>query len=224
MPRWRYLAAFVLACGLSACGSAPVHPASQAYWDEPYWQEQLLYAVQSMVHTPADTTPIPAGGIHGTVRFTLVDGVVELPEVTVSTGDPDLDRLMLQQVVLAQVPKPTGSHAGEPHEFELQLDMPTPYESFRYSVYAAIERQKIYPKDPIIAGATGNTTVDFDYLDGKANNIAMTISSKNKDLDKSSIGAVAKAALPSAPEIYAGKSMHMEVVFCYSLIFSPSNI
>lgn len=224
MRRWQYLAAFVLACGLSACGSTPTHQASQAYWDEPYWQERLLHAVQSMVHTPADTTPIPAGGIQGTVRFTLAEGVIENPEIVISTGDPQLDALLLQQVASAQPPKPVGPHAGEAHEFELQLDMLTPFEAFQYSVYAAIDLWKIYPKEAIIEGATGDTTLDFDYLDGKANDIAMTTSSRNKDLDKASIGAVTKAVLPPAPQAYAGKPIHMEVMFCYSIATSPTNI
>lgn len=224
MARYRHLAAFVLVCGLSACGSAPVQQASRAYWDEVWWQEHLLRTVQSVVHTPSDTTPIPAGGIHGTVRFTFDNGTIENPEIVTSTGDPYLDRLMLQQVAAAQGPKPVGPHASEPHEFELDLDMPTPFDAFQYSIYTAIDSRKIYPKDGIVAEATGNATVDFDYQDGKASGIVMTVGSRNEDLNKSSIDAVKTATLPPAPQDYAGKPVHMEVVFCYSMATSPTNI
>lgn len=199
-------------------------PAADPYWLDPRWDKTLLDAVQSVVHDPVDAADISARGLRATVKFTFADGAVEYPALVAGTGNQDLDDLLLRQVASAQIPKPTGLHADEPHDFLLDLDMPTPYEAFQYSVYASIDRQKVYPKDPIIAGATGNTTVGFDYLDGQANNIAMTISSKNKDLDRSSVGAVMKATLPSAPEVYAGKSMHMEAVFCYSLIFSPTDI
>lgn len=234
MRRHSYPAAFVLACALSACASSPdsvqspapqrFNPATDPYWADPRWQAALLQSVQAVVHNPVDAADMSTPGLHGEVQFTLADGSIEYPDLAASTGDPNVDRLMLQQVVSAQPPKPTGPYAGQAHDFTLELDMPTPFESFQYSVYASIDYQKVYPKDPILAGATGNTTVDFDYLDGRANNISMTISSKNKELDKSSIGAVTKAVLPPAPQAYAGKSMHMEVIVCYTLMESSTDI
>lgn len=226
MRRYGYPLAFLLACALSGCGSAPPQAqASQdihAYWNNPFWQENLLSAVQSAVHQPDEGTPIT--GINGMVRFTVANGAIESPAIVASTGYADLDKLMLQQVASVKPPKTSGLHASEPHEFELLLDMLTPFDSFQYNIYRAIDNYRLYPREGIMAGATGNTTVDFDYLDGKANNITMTSSSKNRDLDKAAIGAVMKAVLPPASAVYAGKPMHMEVVFCYSLATSPTVI
>jgi hypothetical protein len=131
---------------------------------------------------------------------------------------------MLQEVVSVQGPKPSGAHADEPHVFELELDMLTPFESLQYSIYTAIDSQKVYPKEAILEEATGNATVDFDYQDGKANGITMSMGSRNEDLNKASIGAITKAALPSPPLAYADRPIHMEVKFCYSLATSPTNI
>lgn len=224
MRRYGYPIALLLSCALSACGSAPagVNPDTRAYWSDPFWQEALLSTLQSAVHQPDTGTPII--GVNGMVRFTVSEGVIKHPEIVASTGYANLDKLMLQQVASAKPPETWGPHAGEPHEFELLLDMLTPLDSFQYNIYRAIDYQKVYPKDGILAGATGNTTVDFDYLDGKANNIAMTGSSKSRDLDKAAMTAVTKAVLPPAPLAYADKPVHIKVTFCYSLIFSPTDI
>lgn len=221
MRRYGYPIAFLLSCALSACGSAPagVNPDTRAYWSDPFWQEALLSTVQSAVHQPDTGTPII--GVNGMVRFTVSEGVIEHPEIIASTGYANLDKLMLQQVASAKPPETWGPHASEPHEFELLLDMLTPLDSLQYNIYRAIDYQKVYPKDPIIRGDTGNTTMDFDYLDGKASNIAMTGSSKSRDLDRAAIGAVTKAVLPPAPMTYTGKPIHMEVIVCYTLFMSP---
>lgn len=226
MRRYGYPLVFALACALSACGSAPPNATptqadanSKAYWENPDWQEFLLGTVQSVVHQPDSSTPIT--GVNAMVRFTLDGGVIKDPQIVASTGYADLDKLMLQQVASAKLPRPRGAHADEPHEFELLLDMLTPLDWLQYNVYRAIDAWKVYPRDPIIAGSTGDTVVDFDYLDGKASNIAMTGSSKNKDLDRAAVGAVTRAVLPPAPMSYTGKPIHMEVVVCYTLFMSP---
>ncbi|HET7176631.1 MAG TPA: hypothetical protein VFK21_11565 [Gammaproteobacteria bacterium] len=178
-----------------------------------------MSAVQSMVHQTDGGTSIV--GVNGMVRFTVTDGAIENPEIVASTGYADLDKLMLQQVASAKPPKTWGPHAHEPHEFELLLDMLTPFDSFQYHVYRAIDAWKVYPRDPIIAGSTGDTVVDFDYLDSKAQNIVIALASKDKELNKASVNAVSKAKLPAAPPDYVGKNVHMEVVFCYTINNSP---
>jgi hypothetical protein len=221
--------------GLSACASAPAparqdsgepvahfDPSKDPYWQDPRWDKALLDVIQSVVHDPVDATGIASPGLHATVKFTFLDGVIEYPEITASTGDPELDKLMLHQVAAAQVPRPTGVGTDQPHEFELDLEMPTPLETFESTIYSAIEYWKVYPKNPILEGTVGETTVGFDYQDGKASSIVMTISSKSKELDRSSIAAVTKATMPAALAAYAGKSLHMEVVFCYTLIISDN--
>lgn len=235
-----YHAVFVMACALSACSSALQHfdptlgrmdpappisasatpsfnPDTYPYWSDPRWQVALLNAVQSVVHAPTDTPDLSAPSLHGRVQFTLVDGEIEYPEITESTGQPELDRLMLQQVASASAPKPDGPHAGESHDFALYLEMPTPFETFEYSVYAAMEYWKLYPKDAIITGSEGVTTVSFDYLDGKASSVTVTKTSHDKLLDETSYQTVYKTILPSPPAAYAGKTLHMDVLICYSI-------
>jgi TonB family protein len=223
MRAYQYQAAFVLACALSACSSAPV-PTPEAksnaapYWSDPRFDAALLEAVQSAVRYPDDVIDDSLQSIRGTVQFTIVDGKIQDPEMVESTGHPGLDELMLKQVASAPIPKPIGPHADEPHAFSMQLSMPTAFES---AEYAAINSWKIYPKDAIFAGAQGTVTVDFDYLDGKVSNVTIAKSRKDKSLDKASIGVVSNAGLPLPPPGYAGKTLHLEVMVCYSINNAP---
>lgn len=227
MRRISYQAVFVLACALSACSSAPkplfdpaqqlFNPDTDPYWSDPKWDAALLDAVQSVVLNPVDPTDRSTPSLHGEVQFTLVDGKIENPEITKSTGDPAMDKLMLEQVASASPPKTTGPHAGETHDFALALDMSTPFEALEYAVYTAIDHYKVYPKGAILGGEQGLTTVSFDYLDGKASNITVTKSSRSESLDAASIWSISKAVLPLSPEAYIGKTLHMEALVCYSL-------
>lgn len=161
-----------------------------------------------------------------TVGFTITSGAIHDLKIVsgTGTGDGTLDSLVLQQVATVKAPKIYGTHADEPHYFELELSVLTPVEWFRYNVYTAIDNWRLYPKEAILEGATGNTVVDFDYLDGNVTNITMTASSKYKELDRASIGTITKAIMPAALARDAGKSIHMEVLFCYSLIDSQTDI
>ncbi|MGE5626445.1 MAG: energy transducer TonB [Bacillota bacterium] len=176
-----------------------------------------MNTIQASLHAPTDASDMSTSVYHGTVRFRFQDGVIEYPEIITSTGRPDLDKLMLDQVASAVPPKPNGPRAGEPHDFILDLDMPTPLASFESSIYAAIDSEKVYPKEALIGVEIGTTAVDFGYLDGKANQVVVAQSSAHKDLDKASVNAVLKARLPSAPSNYAGHTLHLRVFVCYSL-------
>jgi hypothetical protein len=184
----------------------------------PKWDKTLIDAIQSVVRDPVDPTDLSAPTLHATVKFTFLNGVVEYPEIVQSTGNTDLDKLMLRQVASAPVPVPTGRLQTEmPHEFIVDLDMPTPVDMFRSKLYTAIDYSKVYPKEAIISGDAANVTVGFDYQDGKASSITLTRSSKVKSLDKASLDAVTRTAFPSALPVYAVKSLHTEVVFCYTM-------
>lgn len=213
---------------LTACSSAPVmrdsgesvanfNPSKDPYWQNPRWDNSLIDAIQSVVHDPVDTADTSAHGIHGTVKFTFANGTIEYPAITASTGNPDLDKLMLHQVATARVPPPTGLQTDQPHEFELDLDMPTPFEAFQSGIYGAFNVRKIYPLEAVVGGYQGIVTIGFDYLDGKLSNIVVTRPSHYKELDKGSLGAIARVDLPPTPAAYAGKTLHMEVSFCYAL-------
>ncbi len=236
MRNYRHLAVFALACALSSCATVPkstptpktevfvedgkfvrFDPEKDPYWMYPPWTASLFKAVQSVVHDPVDATDMSSPGLHATIKFTYADGVIEYPDIVQSTGNQDLDKLMLRQVASAQPPQATGPHAEEIHEFVMELDMPTPFESFQSGIYGAMDAKKIYPKYAVMSGAGGIVAVDFDYLDGKTSSITLVRSSKNKDLDKASVNAVMAAVMPPAPPAYAGQVRHMEAIFCYSL-------
>jgi hypothetical protein len=201
---------------LTAC-STSTRAGDDAYWQDPHWTKTLFDALQSSVHAPSDDPHLPAPNLHATIKFTFQDGIVEYPEIIQGTGDVEMDNLMLRQLAAAQAPKPIGPRADEPHEFVLVLQMLTPMGSFQDSICAAIDYARVYPKEALLEGARGITTVAFDYLDGKASNISVVHSSNDHYLDKASLGAVSKASLPLPPSVYAGKTLHMEMVFCYSL-------
>lgn len=219
------IASLALMGSLAACGSAPAdNPASRLfnapvdpYWEDQRWTKALLDAAEVVVRDPVALTDTTTVGPRVAIKFTFADGMIHDPSIIAGTGDPNLDELLLKQVVTAQVPKPGGARAGEPHGFLLDLDMLTPYESFQDSIYAAVDATKVYPKDAIISGATGATTLGFDYLDGKATGITIVASSRDRILDKSSLAAVTNAQMPPAPVAYAGKTLHMEVTVCYYL-------
>lgn len=225
----RFLPQLVIAAAsvLSACGSAPASstagagpgydPDRDPYWIDLKWQAALLNAVQSVVHAPKDMDDLSAPDLHVTVQFSFHDGDIEDPRIVESTGHPDLDQFILQQVPTAVVPKPAGFDAAEPHSFSLELDVPTPLESFEDTVYPTIDAQKVYPKDAIMSGTMGNAIVRFDYLDGMIRDIAVVKSSKDHVLDSSSYNAVSRTIPPAVPPAYAHKTLHMEVMFCYSL-------
>ena len=220
MRRYGYLLAATLACSLSACSSRPpsYNPLEQqAYWNNPWWQKALFDAVQSVVHRPDDTGTASAADTPITVGFTLASGNIEDLEIVSSTGDSGLDQLVLQQVGSAKVPKPFGGHIDEPHHFELELDVLKFAEWFQYNIYYAIDSQRVYPKNSILEGTIGSTTLDFDYLDGKADNIVITKHSNDQNLDKASLRAVERAQFPAAPPGYVGRTLHMEVIVCYSI-------
>ncbi len=223
MREYRNLAVLVLACALSACGTTPPQAnkpplfSDQAYWTNPFWQAELFSAVQSVVHLPANAASPAKPGIHGTVKFLFANGKIEDPEIVASTGNPDLDKLMLQQVVTAKVPKLYGLHTGQPHAFQLPLQMFTLYRSFQYNLYKAIQSKSEYSRVAILNDEMGSVTVDFYYLDGKASNVAVAKSSGHKDLDELAIGAMTSTTLPSPPQGYAGKTLHMKVIFCYEI-------
>lgn len=223
-----YSAALLLFCTLSACSTAPsrstpprlFYPAATSYWANPFWQAEMFTAVQSVVHLPAIAGTVPTPGIHGTVRFLYDHGAIKNPVIVESTGNPDLDKLLLQQVVTAKIPKPFGRDTDQPHEFALPLKMLTPYESFEYNVYAAIKLKITYGRNALIYGETGIVTVNFDYLDAKVQNIVIAKSSDHGELDKSSIATVSNAVMPPPPPGYAGKTVPMEAIFCYDINFA----
>lgn len=228
MREHRYQAVLILVCMLSACSSAPpqankpslFYPPGQAYWMNPFWQAELFSAVQCVVHLPANSVSPATSRVQGTVKFLFEDGTVKEPVIVKSTGNPELDKLMLQQVVTAKVPKPFGLHTDQPYEFELPLEMFTPYESFQYNVYAAINRKQEYPRDPLLQDIMGITTVDFDYLDAKVSHIAVIKSSGNEKLDQVSLNAVSRAVMPPPSPGYASKTLHMVAIFCYSINYA----
>jgi outer membrane biosynthesis protein TonB len=187
------------------------------YWQSPWWQRSLFDTVQSVVHRPDDTGDGSTPDTHVTVGFTFANGDTQDLEIVSSTGDAGLDQLVLQQVGSAKIPEPYGTDIDQAHHFELELDVLTLSEWFQNNIYYAIDERRTYPKSAIINGAIGSTTIDFDYLDGKAQNITIVKHTNGVDLDRFSLDAVERAQFPAPLPAYVGKTLHMEVIVCYSL-------
>ncbi len=156
------LALLALLGGLAACSSAPVdqgepiayfNPTKDPYWQDPRWDKTLVDAVQSAVRDPVDPSDTSAPGLRATVKFTYVAGTIEYPDIVAGTGNNDLDKLMLHQIASVQAPQATGLQSDAPHEFVLDLDMPTPFESFQSGIYAAFDANKIYSREAVLNGA-----------------------------------------------------------------------
>lgn len=224
MNEWRTHVRFglsALAMGITACSSLQKPGnGNDVYWQNQQWDKQLFFAVQSGVHYPLDDAGRPIGmpiTAHGKVEFTYLDGKIVDPEIVESTGRPDLDAALLQQVSATQVPKASGPRAKEPHAFALALEMLGPMESFERAMYEAIDSQKRYPRESILSGAEGLNTVAFDYTDGKASDITVSKSSGDKNLDASSVQAVTIAQLPPSPIWLTTRPLRMKVSICYEL-------
>ena len=87
---------------------------------------------------------------------------------------------------------------------------------FQASVKAAIDAQKVYPKESIMAGDTGTVTISFDYINGVVSNIHIDKSSGSRPLDRSAMNAVGKAQMPPKPAELAGIN-HFVVLINFSL-------
>ena len=87
---------------------------------------------------------------------------------------------------------------------------------FSASMHAAIDAAKVYPKEAVIAGETGQVTVSFDYINGVVSNIHVDKSSGSRSIDRSAMAAVQKAALPPKPAELAGVN-HFAITINYSL-------
>lgn len=186
------------------------------------WQAELFEAVQSKVHLPADTTASATSEIYGTVKFVYDNGAIKDPVIVKSTGNPDLDKLLLRQVVTAKIPKPFGLYTDQPHAFQLPLQMFTVYKSFQYNIYAAIDSKKEYGMEAILRDDTGSTIVAFDYRNGMVSNIKVAKSSGHDEMDRTSVDAVSNAIMPPPPPGYVGKTLHLQAIVCYCLNSSKS--
>src|SRR5579863_1675745 len=120
-----------LALGLVAWSPAS-YPANSgdAYWQDKRWDSKLLDAMQSALHYPTDTAGQPVQPVPETAQVTIgfiyTDGKISDPQIIKSSGRPDLDTAFLSQVMTAQLPKASGNHAAEPHQFKQVLKMRTP--------------------------------------------------------------------------------------------------
>src|ERR1041384_2384529 len=104
--------ALLLACALAACATGGPNaktyfengrfvrfdPDKDPYWENPPWIASLLVAVQSAVQDPVDPADTTTHGPHAQIKFTYADGVIEYPDIVQSTGNQDMDKLMLRQV------------------------------------------------------------------------------------------------------------------------------
>jgi outer membrane biosynthesis protein TonB len=206
-----------------AAGSAASNPSdgSDAYWNDKHWHRILLGAVQAVIRYPADAAGQPVRPVpemaRATVRFVYANGKISDPKIIRSSGRPDLDSAFLSQVITAQPPKASGSHATESHTFTSILDMRTPMQDFETAICMAIRAKWEYPRDMILAGELGPTTIDFTYSDGKASDIRIVNSSGGRVMDKSFARSMTEAQLPPPPAWLSTQPLHMEATLDYQL-------
>ncbi len=206
---------------LTACSSTPGMGSDDAYWQDQRWDGKLLDAVQSALHYPLDANgqpvqPIPQEA-QATVGFTYVDGKIKDPRIIASSGRADLDAAFLTQVVAADPPSAHGSHAAEPHPFELVLEMPTPMQVFDIALYTAVTAKREYPQEAVNHGAQGVVTVGFKYHEGKASEIKTENSSGSPVLDRAAMRSVQQAHMPPQPPWMQQEPLNMTISLCYSL-------
>src|SRR5215469_10951660 len=96
----RYQALVMLACVLAACSSVPSnsHMSTGPYWDNQDWLTTLVNSVQSALHAPGEPVDTSTPDYQATIRFHFQDGIIEYPEIVTGTGNPALDKLMIDQV------------------------------------------------------------------------------------------------------------------------------
>lgn len=88
---------------------------------------------------------------------------------------------------------------------------------FYNEIHAAIFAAKQYPRDAILAGATGTCTVSFNMDDGRVSDVQVVRSSGNRSLDRAAMEAVRRAAMPRTPPEFTGQNLHFSVPVVFSL-------
>jgi protein TonB len=118
------------------------------------------------------------------------------------------------------IPTPNAVPVQPPQPPPIPVTSKAPPENiaveFESSMLAAINAVKVYPKEAILAGESGSTTVSFDYIDGVVSHIHVDRSSGSRSIDRSAMSAVQKAAMPPKPAELAGLN-HYVLTVVYSL-------
>ncbi len=200
----RYFGLLFLTCRLVAWSSVSYSSdGGDAYWQNKHWYGMLLGAVQSVLHYPTDAAgrpvqPVPEM-VTATVGFIYADGRISDPSIIKSSGRSDLDAAFLAQVVTAQPPRASGSHAAEPHTFRLVFKMRTPMQDFETDICEAFDAKWRWPKDLILAGELRPAVIDFTYFNDKVSDIKLVTSSGSTVMDKTYVRVMSEAQMPPPP-------------------------
>ena len=118
------------------------------------------------------------------------------------------------------IPTPNAVPVQPPQPPPIPVTSKAPPENimseFEASMKAAIDAAKVYPKEAILAGEAGVTTISFDYINGVVSNIHVDKSSGARSLDKAAMMAVQKAAMPPKPAEIAGVN-HFVILVSFNL-------
>lgn len=118
------------------------------------------------------------------------------------------------------VPPPPPSPPPTPTPPQPTVDIAAVQNAFQRAMYRAIEQRALqsYPRDAVLAGATGAVTVGFDYINGVVSNIKVLRSSGSRSLDRGAMEAVQTAQLPPKPPDLAGLNLnHFVITVQYQL-------
>lgn len=183
--------------------------ASQPYWENDRWAASMFQSVEAALNYPADADP-QAQAVGATVQFTYADGKLQDAEIMKSSGSQVVDAAILQQIVDARVPAPSGPQSDIPHRFQMDVHMTTPLDTYLAAMQRAISVVARYP----LGDGPGKAMVGYDYFGGKLNNVKVTQSSHSKRLDEAALDAIRRADLPQTPEALKAIT-HFEVGMCF---------
>ncbi len=118
----------------------------------------------------------------------------------------------IPNAVPPQPPQPPPIPTPQP-----KVDINAIQAEFYAQLKAAIDAAKVYPRQAILAGATGTATVSFDYHDGKVSNIRIDRSSGDRSLDRAAMDAVNNAHYPPPPSQFVGQTIHPVITVVFTL-------
>lgn len=140
---------------------------TQAYWQNPDWQQKLGAAIGDGVQAAESTGPVqgfaPATAV---VEFDYQDGKLLNAKIVKSTGFDFVDKIAIDGLTGTVAPKPAVSGTVPPHHFQTELEIDPDEDHFRAYLNGQIGDllhlpAGKYPSKRYMVYA------DADYLNGK---------------------------------------------------------
>lgn len=194
----------------------------------------IVVTATSAKHNPRSTGVVA-------VKFGYKDGEPSSAKIKYSSDDPADDASLLKAVQSAKYPPTPPAYAGKMMHLSIVHNfndfapvassashlstgpVPGVDPAFIQVMRNAAGQAKFMPKSVLVNGSNGSgyVVVSFDYLDGKASNAKIYISSNDASEDEAALSAVNQAHFPKPPSAYAGKTLSISVGFDFGYV-APS--